>query len=133
MQRPAQFIGTLAAALIVAVLVLALPAWNRFGGLGLEGLAYAAVASFVPGLILVLAAGQLTGTQRPLQLLLLATGLRVGIVLLSGLFILEFRPALKSTEFFLGLGLMYLIALAVETRQLLAELAPRSPRQPQTH
>jgi hypothetical protein len=143
MQRPAQFIGILAAALALAAVVLALPAWRRFGAVGLEGLGYVALASFLPGLILAAAAGQLTGKQRALQLLLLGTGLRIGVVLLAGILIVEWQPALKSTEFFLALGLMYLIALAVETRQLIAcaaltrqqlsELAPRSPRQPQSH
>jgi hypothetical protein len=126
MHRPAQFLGTLAAALGVAVLVLALPTWNRFGTAGLEGLAAASLATFLPGLVLVLAAGQFTGTNRPLQLLLLATGLRVGLVLLAGLLIVQYRPSLHSTEFFLGLSAFYFIALAVETRQLMADAA--SPR-----
>ena len=132
MQRPAQFIGMLAAALGLAAVVLALPAWNRYGVAGLEGLAGAVLATFLPGVILAAAAGQFTGSNRSLQLLLLGTGLRVGLVLMVGLVIVQYRPDLKSAEFFLGLSVLYFVALAVETRQLLAESAPRSPRQPHT-
>lgn len=133
MQRPAQLIGTLAVALGATALLLALPAWLRFGAMGLEGLLYAALASFVPGVLLALAASWFTGPQKILQLVLASTALRVGFVLLVGLAVVQSRPALKSTEFFLGLGVFYLIALAVETRQLLAELTSSSSRQPQSN
>lgn len=128
--RPAQQIGTLAGALGLAALCLSVPAWLRFGPLGLEALVGATLACLVPGIVLAVVSPRFTGNNRPLNLLLLGTGLRVGYVLLTGLALIHYRPALKTTEFLLGLALLYLVALAVETRQLLSELGPPATRQP---
>ena len=143
MNRPAQFIGTLAIALGVVALLLALPAWLWFGAVGLEGIVYAVVASLIPGVLLALVANRLTGPQRALQLMLLSTGLRLGFVLLMAIAVVRSRPALDGAEFFLGLAAFYFVALAVETRYLmsctaqerrvLADLPPVSPRQPQSN
>lgn len=139
MRRPVRLIGRLAAALGLAAACLAPVAWLQFGAVGLEGVGYAALACFVPGVVLASIAGQFTGSQRAMQLLLLGTLLRVGIVLLVSLVLVEFRPVLRSTEFFVGLAVFYFVALAVETRELLAELGsanarvPQPNRQAQTH
>jgi hypothetical protein len=79
------------------------------------------VACFVPGVLLALVSGRFTGTNRAMSLMLAGTGLRIAFVLGMGLLVIQQRPALKSTEFLLGLSLFYFVALAVETWQLLAE------------
>lgn len=143
MNRPAQFIGTLATALAVVALVLALPAWLWFGAMGLEGVVYSTLATFIPGVLLALLANRFTGPQRAMQLMLVSTGLRVGFVLLMAFAVVRSRPELNGTEFYLGLAVFYFVAMAVETRYLmtctaqerrvLADLPPVSPRQPQSN
>jgi hypothetical protein len=132
MGRPAQFLGTLAAALGLVAACLAPLASRRFGGDGLAAVGLIAIACFVPGVVLAMVAGRVTGSQRSLFLLLVGTGLRVGLVLAAALVVVQLRPALKSTEFYLGLAVLYCVALAIETRQLLAEVGPSSSRQPQS-
>lgn len=122
MTHPARTVGILAVALAVTALCLALPAWLRFGPLGLEALAYCGVACFVPGVLLALVSGRLVGANRAVSLVLAGTGLRVLFVLGMGLLVIQQRPALKSAEFLLGLSLFYFVALGVETWQLLAEV-----------
>lgn len=128
MSQPLQSISRLAAALGLAALVLALPAWLRFGPVGLEGIAIACLACLVPGVLLVLVSGWFRGSQRVLQMLLVGTGLRISFVLLTALLLMQTRPALDSTEFLLGLSVFYFVALAVETRQLFAEAVADSGR-----
>jgi hypothetical protein len=145
MGRRMQNIGRLAAALgLTAVCVAPWAVW-RFGLVGLEGVWYAAAACFLPGVILAAVSGRFRGSQRVLQLLLVGTALRISVVLATGLLVLAVRPALSSTEFLLALAAFYCVALAVETRQLIAEAASErpaasasltanaSPRQPQAH
>ena len=134
MGRPAQFIGKLAAALGLTALLLALPAWQAFGSLGLIAVGGAVIACFLPGVLLALAGRHFRGANRPLQMLLTGTGLRVGIVLIAGFLLVSLRPELKTNEFFLGLAVVYMVALVVETRELMAEVGPTpSSRQPQAH
>ncbi len=161
MGRPAHFLGILAAALGLAAACLAPIAWLRFGASGLEALGWITAACLLPGVVLAVAARWVTGSQQPLVLLMLGTALRVGMVLLVSLMVIQLRPDLKTKEFFVGLAVLYCVALAVETRQLLqcaastrqllqcaastrqqqqhaastrrvAEVGPSSPRQPQS-
>jgi hypothetical protein len=124
--RPARFLGTLAAALGLAAACLAPLAFMRLGVEGLQAVLLSAVACFIPGVVLTAVGGKVTGSQRSLFLLLIGAGLRVGMVLTAALLLVEWRPALKSIEFFLGLAVLYGAALVVETRALLeVAAAPR--------
>jgi hypothetical protein len=125
MTHPARTVGILAAALAATALCLALPAWLRFGPLGLEALAYCGVACFVPGVLLAIVSGRFTGVNRAMSLMLAGTGLRIAFVLGMGLLVIQQRPALKSTEFLLGLSLFYFVALGVETWQLMADVGSK--------
>jgi hypothetical protein len=129
MAHPARTVGLLALALAATALCLALPAWLRFGPVGLEGLAYCGLACFIPGVLLTAVSGRFAGSNRAMALMLVGTGLRVGFVLVMGLLVVNARPALNSTEFLLGLAIFYFVALAVETRQLLVDVSSQ-PRQP---
>lgn len=138
-----QSIGRLAAALGLTAFCLAPLAVWRYGLVGLEGVCYAAAACFLPGVILAAISNRFRGSQRVLQWLLAGTALRISVVLATGLLVLAVRPALSSVDFLLALAAFYCVALAVETRQLIAEAAPGrpaastsltsnvSPRQPQ--
>lgn len=114
---------------MAVVACLAPVAWLRFGPLGIEGLVYTAVSCYLPGLALAWLAPRVTGSQRAMALLLLGTPLRGAIVILAALAVLAWRPELRSVEYFLALAILYCIALAVETRQLLSEVGLTPPRQ----
>ncbi len=106
---------------------LAIPAWGRHGALGLAALAVMAAACFAPGVLLGLFEKRFRGSNAAFQILLMGTALRVGFVLAVSFLLLDAWPELRSTEFFLALSVFYLVALSLETRQLLVvqqELGP---------
>ncbi|MEZ6055868.1 MAG: hypothetical protein R3C01_04110 [Planctomycetaceae bacterium] len=123
MGRFASQVGLLTAALFVVALVLAVPAWRRYGELGLQGVGWGMGASLFPGLLMILVSGQVTGADRALKLLLFGMALRVGSVLGIGWLALQVHPELGVSPFYICLALFYMVALAVETRLLMAEVA----------
>jgi len=92
--------------------------------LGLQGVAWGAGACLIPGLLLILISSRVTGRDRSLKLLLYGTALRMGFVLLTAFVAVNVQPALQVNAFYLSLALFYVVALFVETRVLVAEVAP---------
>jgi hypothetical protein len=127
----ASHLRTLAAALLLAGLCMAAPAWLRFGAAGLEGIVAGLVGCFLPAAVLAAIESRFSGRTRELALVVVGMFLRTAFVLAAGLAVIQLRPALKSSEFFLGLAVFYFVALAVETRQLLHECDASSRPQPQ--
>lgn len=122
MGRVASQFGILLAVVVLVAAVLAVPAWQRYGSLGLEGIAWAAGACLFPGLLVILCSSRVTGSDRSLKLLLWGTALRIGVVSLVGWIALQVRPELDIKPFYLVLAGFYCVALSVETRLLLADI-----------
>lgn len=119
MTEPVRSVGTLALALGATALCLALPAWLRFGPLGIEAVVLGFLACLIPGVLLAVLSRWIGGRQRSVTLMLIGTGLRVGFVLAVAMLMIRYRPALEGAEFLLGIAAFYLVALTVETQQLL--------------
>lgn len=108
----------LAAAVVVAVLVLAGPAYGLSGLIGVKGLLVAAGLCLVPGW-LVFAFHSLYGTAAPTASLLGGMAGRMAVVLVGALVAKATWPELDLKSFGLWLGLLYMLTLAVETKLLL--------------
>lgn len=108
----------LAAAVVVAVLLLAGPAYWLSGLIGVKGLVVAAGLCLVPGW-LVFAFHSLYGTTAPTASLLVGMAGRMAVVLVGALAAKAAWPELNLKSFGLWLGLFYMLTLAVETKLLL--------------
>lgn len=99
-------------------LILSGPAYGLRGALGLEGLTYAALLCWIPGvalfaLVLKKSDSPVDGRQA-LQVLAAMTG-RMLFVLIGVLALQEFRPELRMWEFLAWLIIYYFATLAFET------------------
>jgi hypothetical protein len=127
--RATSHFGQLLVSLAVGWLVLAAPAWLCVGHTAVEGLTYAAVLCLLPGLLVSSLSLVPWVRQRPLLPVLAASGARVTVVLGGAAWLAWTRPDLRVETFFLWLGLLYVVALVSETRQLLAAGAAARMRQ----
>jgi len=116
-------VGKVAAALGLAAALLACPAWLRFGSVGLIAVFVGAGVCLLPSVILAIRSPSAAGPQRVVQMVLVGTLVRIGAVSGAGLLLTSWKPVFRTVEFFLGLALFYGVALVVETRELLAEIA----------
>jgi len=125
----------LAVALTVTWLVLVGPASIVGGLVAVEGLSYAVTLCFLPHLLgvavlLVLGPLMVSGSQgrlHPLVGLLLTMSLRLVVVLLGTILICWHRPDMRGLTFLAWLLPCYVVALAVETRHLIAKVGGSSP------
>ena len=104
--------------LVVALWALmAVPAWLLDGMTGLRGLSVAAVLCLIPGCgVLVFAETPFVKSQPMLPLL--ASGVRMGIVMLFTVVLNRTVPGFGLREFILWLVVMYMATLAFETKHI---------------
>lgn len=98
--------------------LLALPAHRLAGAPGLEGLTYAALLCFAPGVVTtVLAAVLSNSSASSLRLVLFLSGMlfRMFVVLGGALAVRVYRPDLTVREFYAWLLVFYLATMAAET------------------
>ncbi|MFO1094913.1 MAG: hypothetical protein U0992_16650 [Planctomycetaceae bacterium] len=102
-------------------LAAAVPAWLLAGAAGLEGLTYALLLCLAPGVVTLQILKSEDDPHQALKAMLLGFGLRMGVVFAGILVLRLVRPDLGPREFYLWLVVGYLVTLAVETRQVLAD------------
>jgi hypothetical protein len=102
-------------------LLCAVPAWMIADGSGLEGLTYALLLCLVPGIVALAFAKVQDPRQAPFAVLT-GMGLRMASVLAGALVLRAVRPDLGPSAFHVWLIVGYLVALAVETQMLLADI-----------
>lgn len=113
----------LSAAVVVLWLVLAGPAWWLAGRSGIEGLSYSAVLCLVPGWLVFFLSSRYRVAGTRIQVILIATTVRLLFVAAGTLVVLQVRPELRLREFLVWIIVFYLATLVAETALLL-----KSPR-----
>lgn len=113
----------LSAAVVALWLVLAGPAWWLAGRSGIEGLSYSAVLCLVPGWLVFFLSSRYRVADTQVQVILIATTVRLLFVAAGTLVVLQVRPELRLREFLVWIIVFYLATLVAETALLL-----KSPR-----
>ena len=113
----------LSAAVVALWLVLAGPAWWLAGRSGIEGLSYSAVLCLVPGWLVFFLSSRYRVADTRVQVILIATTVRLLFVAAGTLVVLQVRPELRLREFLVWIIVFYLATLVAETALLL-----KSPR-----
>ena len=105
--------------LLVAAMwaVFAVPAWLLDGVIGLRGLSVAAFLCLVPGCAVLLFAESAFVKTQPM-LPLLASGARMGVVMLFTLLLYKTVPGFGLREFMVWLIVIYMATLAFETKYI---------------
>lgn len=120
----------LTVALTATWLVLAGPAFLLGGSTAVEGLAWAAGLCFLPHLLTLAVQFVVQPGNALLVNVLLSVTLRLLVVLAGVVMIWSQRPEFRSLSFVLWLAPCYLVALAVETRQVIAQANASQPEPP---
>jgi hypothetical protein len=108
--------GALFTAVVLGLwLVFAGPAYLLAGTNGLEGLSYAAVLCFLPGLLVFYLSSRYRVASTRALVLLAGTGVRLVFVLGGMLVIQSVRQNLRFREFIIWLLAFYLATLVAET------------------
>lgn len=117
----------LVSALALLWCVLAAPAFLVAGVPALIGLAGAVLSCLVPGLGVVLLQAAPLGQHQPVVSLMTGMVLRIGCVLGTVLVVYRIWPDLPVAVFVVWLIPAYMVALAAETRMVLADVGGGRP------
>ena len=116
----------LTAVMVAAWLVAAAAAWGFSGPRSLLQATLAAVLCLTPGWLVFAFAG-LYGTAAPLGVVIVGMVARMAVVLAGVLTVKAVRPDLGGLSFAAWLGVFYVLALATETKLLLAPPSGGTP------
>jgi len=108
-------------------LLSAWPAWSLAGRTGLEGLTLAAGLCLVPGWLAFFLSARYRVAKSQVQVVLLATTMRMLFVAVGTLAARQLRPDLRLREFLVWVIVFYLATLAIETALLLKQPSSSTP------
>ncbi len=115
MGGPLKQCGILAATSVGLWLLMVVPAWMVAGSRGVIGLTISAFLCLLPGWAVFLIVGQWGALQSQASAVLVATVLRLVVVLVGAMAVVGVRPDFGLRDFFVWLIIFYTVTLMVET------------------
>jgi hypothetical protein len=113
----------LTAVVVLCWAVMAVPAYQKAGIKGIEGLSYASLLTLVPGWLVFFIGSSYRVPSTQAMMVLLSSGARFLSVGFGALAVRYGRPDMRLWDFYVWLIALYLITLFVETRMQLREMS----------